>query len=206
MNNALRYATVTVLAVSLAFLIVAASFTSVFLDQGIYRAEFAKTGAYERAPDADSLNSEVLDYLKGNGNIPMDFSEREKSHLADVKQLIRAFFVSALGAAAVAIAASVTLALLRRLLAGFTAATILGSLFILLAMGVLWILPFGWVFDNFHLSLFQPGTYLFEESDLLIKLYPAQFFQDFAMIIALRTAVLSGVLLVVAVLLRSFVR
>ncbi len=141
------------------------------------------------------LNGEDIDYL---GDLTFDdgrglFNDRELRHMRDVKALTTAAFGFAVGAGALAIAATVylwrrapnTLALALRSGAFLTIALIL-----LIALTAL--AAWDFFFTGFHRIFFEGDTWYFLYSDTLIRLFPEQFWFD--------AAILIGVIAVLAAL------
>ena len=58
-------------------------------NESFYQKEFSKLGIEKEVPNAGLLHKQVTDFLKGNGALPNDFNEREKSHFYDVKKLAK---------------------------------------------------------------------------------------------------------------------
>ena len=120
------------------------------------------------------------------------FNSRELQHMADVKRVTQAAFT--VGYAALAVLALLTLLMnrsdsgrsaLRNGLFGGAALTL--GLLAALAAGVL--LAWDTFFTRFHELFFANGTWQFEYSDSLIRLYPERFWQDAALTIGGLSAV-----------------
>ena len=64
-------------------------------------------------------------------------------------------------------------------------------------LGLLMLVNFDWFFVQFHEALFTGDTWLFPDSDTLIRLYPDVFWSDFGGILAgltvLQAVLLTGV-------------
>ncbi len=121
-------------------------------------------------PGAVEPTMQLLDYFQGRAEIPGIFDANEKSHLADVKQVI-------------SLLRWISLALLIIFLALMTKADT-GLVFkrgfmLLLAMVLLFgFVPFDMVFTWFH-KVFFTGNWMFPANSMLILLYPETFFQAF---------------------------
>ncbi len=139
-------------------------------------------------PGAVNATMQLLDYFQGDAEIPSIFDKNEKSHLADVKQVISLLRWVSLALLIVFLLllfkADAGIALTR----GFTLllALVLLSMFI----------PFDTVFSYFHKMLFAEGTWLFPANSMLILLYPETFFQAFLAYILSLTLAFSAVLAV----------
>lgn len=115
------------------------------------------------------------------------YSQRELSHLRDVKQITDAIRILAL-ATAVPVSSGLLFLLrrpnTRRL--GYLALGQGGLLTVMLLSGLAGLILFGWgfFFYQFHGLLFPSGSWAFAATDSLMRLYPEQFFFDVAVMIS----------------------
>ncbi len=185
-----------------------ANFMLLFFNEGHYQKEFAKLGTYEQFPDAAAINSGILDYYKDKKKSVESslFNEREKTHLADVKSVIKKagsymFFLAIAGISLLltisALAGNKKAALnyAAKVLLISSAAVIIVSAALFIASSA-----FPQAFEAFHKAFFTSGTYVFAESDTLIRLYPQQFFYDFAYTAVLNSAITAAMILATALL------
>ncbi|HLC91354.1 MAG TPA: DUF1461 domain-containing protein [Candidatus Nanoarchaeia archaeon] len=119
---------------------------------------------------------QTIDYLYGRGELPSDYTALEKSHLEDVKNVMKytdyLFYISL---------AIITLLLtyfrkdkqeLHHLLwIGSMSTMVSVALILLLAL-----LFFDQLFTAFHLLFFPQGNWTFPYNSLLIRTFPLQFF------------------------------
>ena len=148
---------------------------TVVYDKEFYTTELAKLGSSEKLV---ACHEKIANYLTQEGTLgSLDavegISAAEKSHLADVKDLMNdlpiVFIVLSL----------LFFSLLQRikekrkvlLYGGILAAAI--PLF-------LYVIPFDSVFNLFHQIFFPQGNWMFSPDSLLIQVYPSQFFKDAA--------------------------
>lgn len=122
----------------------------------------------------------------------------EISHMVDVKVLSNLLRIIAIVLAIVTIASLVWFAargetqlLYRTLMRGGIA-----TVAILLAIGLFIVAAWDVFFVQFHELLFPPGTWTFNYSDSLIRLFPERFWQDVGILIVGSTLV-SGIVLAV---------
>jgi len=121
------------------------------------------------------------------------FNAREISHMDDVKLVYDQLTAAALIAFVVAVAATWALIRQDRLMLVWGALSD-GSLFtlcVLVALGVWMAVGFDAFFTAFHGLFFAGGTWLFDYSDTLIRLFPLQFWADAGLIIAIGVGALS---------------
>jgi integral membrane protein (TIGR01906 family) len=116
------------------------------------------------------------------------YTERELTHLVDVKRMTDRIRRLALLAAVVV--AGGLLWLLKRLQtrrSGYLALGRGGLLTLLLLSGLAGLIGLGWpfFFYQFHGLFFAAGTWSFAPSDSLMRLYPERFFFDFALLVSL---------------------
>ncbi|MBI2134396.1 DUF1461 domain-containing protein [Candidatus Woesearchaeota archaeon] len=172
---------------------------STAFDREFYKKEFLQYGVYNDLQDydVDSINNEVLNYLKMPGNNELMgtdfFDKREKAHLLDVKILIhrtlKIYFIS--------LALFLILAASLAFLLGFAPKIIFQRFLLILLFGCTLSLSaafllfavsktdFDFAFGLLHKTFFSAGTYTFNpESEKIVVLYPESLFSDaFAKII-----------------------
>lgn len=123
------------------------------------------------APGAVPVTLQLLDYFRGYSPMPGIFDESERSHLEDVRQVVKW-----LGRLSLVLLVAF-LALLSR--ADASRVFTRGFLLLLALAALLLIAPFDIVFEKFHGLLFAPGTWVFPAESTLIRMYPYEFFQQF---------------------------
>jgi integral membrane protein (TIGR01906 family) len=147
------------------------------------------------------LNGAGIEYL---GNIKQSngqplYNERELSHMVDVKTVTQVA-LAALGGAVALFVLLVTImirteegrrSLRQGLLSG-------GVLMLVILAGLVMYVLLNWdaFFNSFHALFFAEGTWRFEYSDSLIRLFPERFWQDAALTIGVMSAI--GALLIIA--------
>ncbi len=128
------------------------------------------------------LNSADITYL---GDLKFDdgqplYNQRELSHMVDVKVTVtaalRVWYAALLVLFGIGLGAR---------WAGWWDSYLLGvrrgswiTVFVLAAIILLVFISFGVLFVAFHNVFFQPGTWTFQFSDTLIRLFPERFWQD----------------------------
>jgi uncharacterized membrane protein len=209
------------------FIIYGFNFNSVAFDEGIYKKEFSKYNVYSSLGnyDIESVNEDVLNYLqfgKNNELIENDFfTEREKTHLLDVKHLIEKVFTVYYFSAVLFFLLFFLLIFLmswkskisrtpkiedfcvsfnlKIIAKKLLIILIVGSLLTLLDAVVFFLLSnfnFNFVFDLFHKSFFSFGTYTFDPTyEKIVVLYSQNLFFDFLVKIIFNTILSSIVLL-----------
>jgi integral membrane protein (TIGR01906 family) len=145
-------------------------------------------------------NSESIDYLGNLQNFQGEkiFTESELSHMVDVKEVVQ----SSLLAWYIVMGLSVAIlgwflimgqwSSLRQAFqaGGWVTLGLIGALLIFL------LVSFDTLFERFHQLFFAEGTWLFDESSTLIRLFPFVFWRD-AFALVLIFALVVGILLVV---------
>ncbi len=121
------------------------------------------------------------------------YNSRELSHMADVKRLARASFVT-WGVLLVLLALSGGLAYRQKWLALWGRSVSLGgwiTILVIVTIFVFVLTSFDTLFTDFHHLFFTGDTWLFLYSDSLIRLFPITFWQDAFIIVGIVAAVLS---------------
>ena len=165
------------------------SFNLLLFSKSFYRSEFRKLKVYDNFENPQIVNYEserLVNYLCCQQNLEGDFfSQRDKLHMADVKNLVKMttvyFFMVTI------LIATFTFLLiekkqLKSLLFGFR----WGSMFTFIAISFLStgitfeFIDFNKAFVGGHYVLFSNDLWQLPPESNLIKLFPAQFFADFA--------------------------
>ncbi|MEA3307893.1 MAG: TIGR01906 family membrane protein [Chloroflexota bacterium] len=127
------------------------------------------------------------------------FNERELHHMSDVKQVYDVLLAAALLALALAISAG--WALRRRgdhaAIWGALSNGALVTLSALSLLGVLMLLSWNDFFVGLHQLFFPAGSWLFQYTDTLIRLFPMRFWQDAGLAVVAVLAVLAFALALV---------
>jgi integral membrane protein (TIGR01906 family) len=121
------------------------------------------------------------------------FNERELSHMADVKRLAQASFVTWI-LMIVLIAGSGILAYRQKWMPVWGRGVSLGgwiAIGLILMVFVFTLTSFDTLFTDFHHLFFTGDTWLFLYSDSLIRLFPIAFWQDAFIIVGVVAAILS---------------
>jgi len=114
---------------------------------------------------------QLMQYLIWRGEMPEAFNTQEKSHLQDVKQLIKFSLIALL------------LTILILMYCGFN--TKIGTIILIALLATSSIIPFEKLFTNFHYIFFPQGNWAFPPESTLITFYPANFFATYALSIAI---------------------
>lgn len=133
--------------------------------------EFIQDRNEVKFDNQEELNRNVIDFFHG-GDLSDEFTQVEKDHMIDVRNLINyliVFFVICL------------IVWLVLLFTGY--GDVMGGGLFSLLFPLLFLLPFDLLFFFFHFIFFESGSWIFEEGALLIQLYPYGFFRDFALLI-----------------------
>jgi len=145
-------------------------------------------------------NPEGVEFL-GRQTFPdgsLQYNERELKHMQDVKRVTRAALNVWLVSGLIVVGGSVLLgwsgnrAALRAGLLGGAGLTLLVFLGVITYIAI----NFNTFFTQFHQVFFESGTWQFEYSDTLIRLFPLQFWEDVFILIgggAMLAAVVIGV-------------
>ena len=196
------------------FIIYGYNFNSVAFDEDFYKKEFAKYNVYNNLINynIEEINNDVLNYLKFEKNNELIknnfFNEREKTHLLDVKDLIQTILSIYYFSAILFLILFILLILLMNfnfkiIAKRFLIILSIGSLLTLLDAVLFFILSnlnFNFVFDIFHKTFFNPGTFIFNpEFENIVVLYQLNLFFDFLVKIILNTILSSVIILFFAV-------
>ena len=143
------------------------------------------TLAYLQRPEAASEVIYLLEDLRLPGTDKSLYNTEEIGHMLDVKNVADAFkgvlwvlAIVVIGGLIILFARSETRALGARAVKHGGLLSVILVVLIMLFMGVAW----GLAFTLFHNLFFSAGTWTFNYSDSLIRLFPEQFWFDFGML------------------------
>ena len=181
-------------------------------DNSFYSKKFREYGITNKIPDAEALNAKVMGFITGESNaISKVFNERERQHLADVRNLARNSNIAIYILVVLFVLLLVLFGLLLREeshIAGLIGKTLVyGGVFAIAAAIVLLLLAlfnFNYAFDSFHKIFFQQGTYSFNpENELIVRLYPEQIFRDLGIKIIKTIFLISSIAIILGFILLS---
>jgi integral membrane protein (TIGR01906 family) len=161
------------------------------------RLEFGTVSInFLNAPEPPEVAVKMLEKQRLPGTDQPLFTIYENSHMVDVKRLMDQLWrVLAMAAAVVAVGLAILL-IPRRTRAEGYAAIFGGGLLttsLLTALILLVLLSWNWFFVAFHGVFFDPGTWTFNWSDSLIRLFPDKFWFD-AGVLLVGGALVAGVI------------
>ena len=175
-------------------------------DENFFKREFVKYNVDEtlKGIDIESINMEVLDYFKGKSELKTSFfTESEKAHLADVKEIIQTANYALLWTIIIimlllslipflSIDRKRALMYLAKIVIIAGMLTIILNILLVLAVSI----NFQSAFDRFHRTFFKSGTWLFDPaSEKIVVLYPEGLFYDFGIRIIISNLIFSGFLI-----------
>ena len=165
------------------------SFTALITDPG-FTYLLLKDSPKESVPVTKELLAYFI-YDLPDDKLPAVFNEDEKSHLKDVKALIRFIFllhflsVPALLACSYGESHSEVFKRVKKIVKK-------GSLLLLMLIAILSLIPFQTLFTHFHYLFFPQGNWMFPADSTLITFYPKVFFLKYAVAIAVNAVAIAG--------------
>ena len=172
------------------FIILSASFFMVFFDRSFYDKEFKKNGVYTELGIDGVRNTAdyLIKYLISETTVISKvsqlsiFTAQEKSHLQDVRNLIRGLKHLSILAILLLAGSIYYLSRLKKFKENIKRILIFSGISTLAVLAIIFVLSLNFpaFFENFHRILFPQGNYSFLAQDLLIKMFPENFFNEFA--------------------------
>ncbi len=177
-------------------MIIFLNFHLLVFNSKFYKSEFAKLNVYEQfssKEEVDSQSQKLIKYLCCESQLEGDFfTQREKLHLIDVKNLIRLSTIQFVLTLVITTVCLLFLAFKKKVqLMAFSLKW--GSLVTIISIIVLWassfinIPKFEKSFIAFHEIVFDNDLWQMPQEANLIKLFPMMFFVDFANRIAFQS-------------------
>jgi integral membrane protein (TIGR01906 family) len=184
---------IIIFSIALFIIILFGSFNLMIFNKDFYYREYSKTGVYVQLSDnttyavetAHNITENVIKYFRNTEDLKY-FSGDERSHMLDVKKLIRTMQFIYYGAAAITIL--LFFYCYRkfkedkfdfiRILAKSLLYSSIAAIIFLLILFLLSVFSFDLTFTVFHMIFFPQGNWMFPSDSLLITLFPQQFFFD----------------------------
>ncbi len=193
---------VVILLILLPLLILLDNFKFLANNNNFYHREFSKYDVYISYPDAEGINDNLLAYLNSKGALDESiFSEIELAHLRDVRYLSHYFTLSLEVIAGLFLLLTILLLILsgRRFLHKFMKVLFFGSIFSIIIVAVIALLPFDLSFVWFHKLLFH-NNYWILPPGALTTIYSEDLFYDFSVRLFLTTIATSLIAFIVSVI------
>ena len=185
----------------LVLIIFSASFFMVFFNRSFYNKEFKKYGQYDElgTMGVQKTVDYLINYLTSESTEIETvqelnaFAPEEKTHLADVRQIIHWVKIIGIASLILLIGAIIRLSRLKDFRPSLKRIFVYGSISTFAVLVILFIisLNFPSFFEGFHKLLFPQGNYTFPADYLLIKLFPEGFFNDYARQMFFHTLIMS---------------
>ena len=174
------------------------NFNFLIFNHGFYKTQFEKLNVYEifgSKEVVDNQSKKLIGYLCCGQELDRDFfKERERLHLSDVKKIITLNQVASVLVVGLVLVGFLILILKKnekefaKTVMGASAITVLSIVFLWFSA----LFNFDWFFLKFHFLAFDNDLWQLPESANLIKLFPPQFFVNYANRIAIQTLVISA--------------
>ncbi|MFH1642819.1 MAG: DUF1461 domain-containing protein [Nanoarchaeota archaeon] len=208
MKKKLNVIILIVLIISVPLILYLSSFKITAFNHSFYSAEFKKYNIYTQFPNADSINSRLLYYLrygKTGEIIDIDiFTEKEKEHLVDVRILVQKCLTFLNILLVLSVGLIITLFKFNRKVFRSNMSKILVfggflTFFDALIFYIIVKLNFDYIFNLFHTIFFKAGTWLFSSDQNLVMIYQENFFFDILSRIILSTFGMALILMIIGV-------
>ena len=156
-------------------------------DETFYKEKFSEYGVQKIVPNTILLHEKVIKFISGkNIELPNEFNEREKQHLMDVRKAVNYSTILLYALIAMFIILLVISAFTLKVsnyITSFVGKVLVfgGFLTIILSAMLFFLIYFDFssAFENFHLMLFEKGTYTFDPAkEMIVRLYPERLFMD----------------------------
>lgn len=187
------------LVISLVLSLYLASADNLIFNLGFYKKEFSKNNVYEKINNADDISKSLIGFFRDENKLPDVFDAKEKSHLGDVKDLIKNIQTLFMFLSLVNITLLSLLLFYSSTLKDLSKVGIYSGIFGLVLPTFFMIFKFSDLFVKFHLVFFPQGNWQFPVNSTLIMLFPGQFFYDAIISIIITSVVFAFVFLLIGV-------
>jgi integral membrane protein (TIGR01906 family) len=195
-SNAQRNIIIILFALTLFIIIIFGSLNMMIFNKDLYYKEYSKNGVYLELSDdkntgeqiAQNVTENMMKYFRNTEKLNY-FTETEKSHMADVKHLIRTMQFIYYGAAILSIGLFFyayrkykedKYMFIRILAKSLLYSSIIAGGFLIILF-LLSVFSFDFLFATFHIIFFPQGKWMFDSSSMLITMFPQQFFFDISL-------------------------
>ena len=191
------------LAILLVPAVILLSFRLLIFNKPFYLQQFEKVGTYQKLDKnvADFQTNNLINYMCCTENIDTNFyNQTEIAHLKDVKVLVR-LANNHLNLHIVFLTVIASILIFRKrfdLLAFGTHLASTVGIAAILILAISSLLNFPFLFEKFHVISFNNDLWLLPADANLIKLFPQQFFQNFANRIALQAIAIFLILILIS--------
>jgi len=206
-------------AIYLSTLIVLGSAKSLLYDKNFYEREFGKLGVYNNFEKRfiDQKAIMVQDYFRNNSELDSFFSEQEKLHMRDVKNIVLIFtriyniiFYTILIVLVLLIFYFFKMSrfVRNKYLTLISKSFILSFVFIAVLSGIFYISAgnFSDNFITFHKIIFSNDYWMLPEDSHLLQMFPEKFFFDFAEKTVINSLIFSATLAIIGLVTLIFLR
>lgn len=201
-----KFVLIPVLVILLVLFFLFNAFKTTVYDTGFYQGEHEKLGIYDKYGKnlVDSTTENLFSHLQEGTPLSGFFSERDKAHMVDVRELINSAFIFYYILIILIIICFLLLYLFDKkefvknisksfIAAGFVTLSL--ALFAYILKGA-----FSSIFTGFHKLFFTNELWLLNpETDKLINIFPEQFFFDITALILYRALISAVVLVIIGV-------
>lgn len=189
--------------------IILGNFNYLILNRSFYQSLYGKVGTYQNFENQKIVNdatNNLFGYFRGKNTLDHNFfSTQAVSHLKDVRDLLvfanGLFYLSLI--AALVIAISLIFKRQSKIILESLFVSSIATIFFIAALGLGISSAFDSFFLKFHQILFTNTLWLFPADDNLIKLFPEQFFVEFANQLALNIFLTSSIIAIIVLSLRA---
>ncbi len=185
---ALRNVLIVILAITLPFVILLDNTKQAMFYEG-YDDILEETA---RVENFSQINQNILSFFVFSDDLE-GFTAREVSHMEDVRWLVQNGYNTYRILILVAFIAFFVL-ITRYTIQDAAYALFIASIVSIVKLSLLGLVNFGVAFDVFHRLFFEEGTWLFNQFDLLIRMYSFEFFQTISRRIIVNTGIQAAVL------------
>lgn len=201
------------------------SFSLMFNYKSFYYSEYENNGVYDNIAESNNMNitesrryvkditENIFSFFKGKSELKY-FTDKEKSHMQDVKFVISGinfiYYSSTIFFIIIFIILYIFSKKNKLLFIEHLSKILLygaGTALIFLILIFLWIVfSFDTLFLLMHLALFPQGNWMFDSSSLLITLFPERFFFDISLRMFVYAMLQSGVFFLIGYWFRKQVK
>jgi integral membrane protein (TIGR01906 family) len=176
---------ITIFALTVPFIILLDNTKQAIVYEG-YSGILNETGAFSRVNNTEEINKQVVGFIIGTNKELDVLTPREREHMEDVRWVVKNGYIIYLTLIILAFA-SFFILITKYEIKDAANALMIASVISIAKLILLSVIDFTALFTVIHKLIFEEGTWLFSQSDLLIRMYSFDFFQQISKRIVIDT-------------------
>lgn len=192
---------ITIFAITIPFIILLDNTKQAIVYEG-YSGLLNETGAFSRVNNTEEINKQIVGFMIGTSKELDMLTPKEKEHMEDVRWVVNNGYMIYITLIILAFT-SFFILITKYEIKDAANALMIASIVSIAKLILLSVIDFTAIFTAIHELIFEEGTWLFSQSDLLIRMYSFEFFQQISKRIVIDTGIQAIILCITGFLIRE---